>query len=619
MAVSSSGVVGLAQHGFGRAREMSLQWKLGLVVMAGLLLLFGLFVALGEFFTEETAQNMAAERLGVARLTISLLDRQFERQFTQLEWVASHIDVEASPKSADGLAGDAEMLRMSEPTVSDVLVIDAHGHMVWSDPNDGLRLGPDLSQEPFVSTPLATGQRYASPVMPDPAGTGRPLVIFAVPITGPNKTPNGVLAVSFEMSESLSRILVSAANELGPGGHAELVDQDLRLVASNEPGHALGPAEHPTFYAPLLERSESAVGLTDPIGDEDPADRGQRHIMAFVPSSQVPWGLGLGGSESTFTATTARWRMYTLPLAALAPAITLFLVWQARRRVVAPLKNLTRSSQAIADGDLTTPISDRGDGEVHVLARNFDIMRRRLLQARDAEAELSRHKDEFLAIAAHELRTPVAALSALTQLQRSRIARGKWVDPGEALNDVHLHLDQLSRLVGQLLDSTRIQTGKLAIQPQSADLALLVRSAVESVQVVDAGDHPFELSLPASLPAVVDPMRFEQVAINLLDNAAKHSPPGRPAEVVLGYTETGDARLVVRDYGPGIPPADHERVFERYFQEVERDGGGRRHRGLGLGLFVSREIVNLHGGEIRVESPVGGGTAFVVTLPTGLA
>jgi signal transduction histidine kinase len=270
----------------------------------------------------------------------------------------------------------------------------------------------------------------------------------------------------------------------------------------------------------------------------------------------------------------------------------------------------------MADGDLTTPIPDYGDGEVHTLARNFDIMRRRLRQARETEAELSRHKDEFLAVASHELRTPVAALSALTQLQQSRLARGKSVDANEALTDIHLHLDQLSRLVGQLLDSTRIQTGKLAIEPQAADLARLVQSAADSVQVVYPGRAPFNVAVPAALPAFVDPMRFEQVVINLVDNAAKHSPDGRAADVVLSRTDTGDARLVVRDYGPGIPPDDHVRVFERYFQE-ESDGAPRR--GLGLGLYVSREIVNLHGGDIRVESPIGGGTGFVVTLPTGVA
>jgi signal transduction histidine kinase len=616
MAVSSSGVVGLAQHGFGRAREMSLQWKLGVVVLAGLLLLFGLFVAVGEFFAQDAAQNMAAERLSVARLTVVLLDREFERQFMQLEWVASQTSIEATPQDTERLQRDAEMLRMSEPTISDVMVVDVQGRLVWSDPDDGMGLGPDLSAQPFVHAPLTTGQRYASPVMTDPAGTGRPLVIFAVPVMGSNNTPNGVVAVSLEMSESLSRILRSAATELGPGGHAELIDQNMRLIASSEPGHTLGPAEHPTFYAPLLARKQSAVGLTDPIGDEDPQDRGQRHIMAFVPSAQLPWGLGLGGSESTFTAQSARWRTYTLPIAALAPAITLFLVWQVRQRVVAPLKNLTHSSQAMADGDLTTPIPDYGDGEVHVLARNFDIMRRRLRQAREAEAELSRHKDEFLAVASHELRTPVAALSALTQLQRSRLARGKSVDPNEALTDIHLHLDQLARLVGQLLDSTRINTGKLAIQPQAADLSQLVESAAKSVQVVYPAARPFNLSVPAALPALVDPMRFEQVLMNLLDNAAKHSPPDRPADVTLTRTDAGDAHLVVRDYGPGIPPEDHARVFDRYFQE-ESDGAPRR--GLGLGLYVSREIVNLHRGQIRVESPAGGGTAFVVTLPTGIA
>jgi signal transduction histidine kinase len=591
-------------------RGVSLQWKLGVLVLCGLCLLSSSFVALGEMFTEESARNMAAERLSVARLTATLLDRQFNRQFMQLDWVAGQVDLDTSG-TQDRLQGYADLLRMSEPNVSDIFVIDAQGRRVWSDGAD-LGFGSDLSNQPFVLVPLNTGQHYASSVFEDPT-TKRPLVLFSVPISGPNADHRGVLAVSLELSEALSRVLLSAAAELGPGGHAELVDQNLRLIATNEPGRTLGPAEHPTFYAPLMARHESSVGLTDPIGDEDPQDRGQRHIMAFVPLKDVPWGLGLGGSETAFTAMTDRWRAYSIPLAALAPAIALVLVWLTRRRVVGPLQRLTHSSQAIADGDLTTPIPPSGDAEVQVLAQNLDTMRTRLKRARDAEEELSRLKDDFLAIASHELRTPVAALSALTQLQRKRLERGVAIDYDEALTEIHCHLDRLAGLAGRLLDSARIQTGKLTLEPQAADLSQLVRSGIESVQMT----HPqreFQLQAPDAVQAIADPVRFEQVVVNLLDNAAKHTPVGSPVVVSLSQPTPGYAQLVVRDHGPGIPAADRQHIFERYFRQVRTDEGTRP--GLGLGLYVSREIVSLHGGVIQVDSPSGGGTAFVVTMPT---
>src|SRR5206468_6124491 len=127
--------------------------------------------------------------------------------------------------------------------------------------------------------------RYASGILPGPPGPRGPQarVVFAVPVHDSHGAMVGVLSARLDVTDALFRVMVNASQQLGTSGHTELVDQDMRLIASNEPGHALGPAEHPSFYAPLLAQHTSAVGLTDPIGDEDPADRGQRHVMAFVP------------------------------------------------------------------------------------------------------------------------------------------------------------------------------------------------------------------------------------------------------------------------------------------------------------------------------------------------
>ena len=598
----------------GWLRALSLQWKLGLPIVCGMLLLFGLFVALGEFMTRDSAESMAAERLSVTRLTARFLDRQFDQQFSQLEWVAGQINMESPLRSGDP-RHLAELTRKSESFVSSVFLVDAAGQLVWSDPPDAPGLGDNLSDMSFVSEPLTSGQRYASPVFADPA-TGSPTAVFAVPVLGSDGA-EGVLAATIDGSDQAFRVLMSAAGEVGAGGHAELVDQNLRLVASNERDHALGPAEHPSFYAPLLARHEAGVGLTDPIGDEDPADRGQRHIMAFVPLKRVPWGISLGGSETTFTAMSARWRSYTLPLGGVALVIAGFLVWMTRRSVIAPLKSLTTISQRIAAGDLTTPIPPSGDGEVLLLEKAFDDMRYRLHEAQAAETVLSRHKDEFLAIASHELRTPVAALMAMTQLQRSRLARGQAISDREALEQVHEQVERLARLVAQLLDSSRIQTGKLSLERERSDLTTLVEEVAQAVRVTDAGDHTLEIHAPDSMPAVVDPLRISQVVRNLLENALKHSPPGAPVRVDLSQPERATARICVRDHGTGIPVAHHARVFERYFQEPRAKGSGAG-SGLGLGLYVSREIVELHSGKICVESPPDGGTSFVVTLPTGV-
>ena len=596
-----------------RLQEVSLQWKIGLPIACGLLLLFGLFVALGEVLTADAMRTMADERLRVARMTASFLDRDFDQEFVQLEWVAARVNLESPDPQAEP-PNSAELTGTAPPFVSGVLLIDASGRLVWADTSDAAALSSDLANESYVREPLTTGRRYASPVFADPR-TLRPTAVFSVPVFGSDGAPRGVLAATIDASTPMFRVLMNAAGEIGPSGHAELVDQNLRLLASNERDHALQPAEHPTFYGPLMAKHASAVGLTDPIGDEDPTDRGQRHIMAFVPLSTVPWGLGLGGSESAFTALSARWRVFTLPLGGIALAIALFLVWMTRRAVVAPLKTLTRVSQRIASGDLATPVPADGDGEVRLLARRFDEMRCQLHQAHEAEAELRRRKDEFLAMASHELRTPVAALSAMTQLQRSRLARGHDVNDHQALGQIHEQLERLSRLTGQLLDNSRIEMGKLALERRPADLTRLVEEAAQAVNAANAGVQDIEVDAPASVPAIVDPLRIGQVLTNLLENAVKHSPPGARVGVRLYQPTPATACITVRDHGAGILPAHRARVFDRYFQEPG-PGGEASPAGLGLGLYLAREIVELHNGEITIESPASGGTAFVVTLPT---
>lgn len=233
-----------------------------------------------------------------------------------------------------------------------------------------------------------------------------------------------------------------------------------------------------------------------------------------------------------------------------------------------------------------------------------------------AEAEAAvRARDEFLAAAAHEFKTPVTSLRGFAQLTARRLAKEGTVDPEtvrHALQTIDQQADRLARLVSQLLDVSTIQIGGLEIKREEVDLTELVRDALARSQA-GTRRHPLVLQVPPSLPAFVDPPRIEQVIINLLDNAAKFSPEGSPIEVDLTTPDPDTARISVRDHGPGIPPERRERLFSRFYQAQT----GRPFAGLGLGLYFSRQIIELHGGHITVEFPPEGGTRLVVTLPRG--
>lgn len=229
------------------------------------------------------------------------------------------------------------------------------------------------------------------------------------------------------------------------------------------------------------------------------------------------------------------------------------------------------------------------------------------------EAEVALQlRDEFLSIAAHELKTPLTNLSGYVQLILRQLKRAEQLEPTRVVRALEVmkgQADKLSRLLNQLLDISRLEDGKLMLERQPTDLTLLIQQIVSNAHA--SSQHTITLTLPPSLEAPVDPLRLEQVLTNLLDNAIKYSPDGGPIDVVLSQPEPAAVELSVRDRGLGIPPEKREQIFERFYQA---HGDGHM-GGLGLGLYISHQIVKLHGGEIRAEFPPDGGTRFIVHLP----
>lgn len=237
--------------------------------------------------------------------------------------------------------------------------------------------------------------------------------------------------------------------------------------------------------------------------------------------------------------------------------------------------------------------------------RALDVSARLLEEARDAV----RVRDEFLSVAAHELKTPLTNLRGYAQLLRSKGASDQQrLESG--LEVIDRQAAKLARLVDRLLDLSLLEHGRIALEPGPIDLVTIIRDAVAAV--APPATTRVELDLPPTLPLVGDALRLEQVVTNLIENAAKHGASEHPARVRAWATGTGHVVFEVADRGPGIPAEDRERIFDRYFKGV-----GTLHSGLGLGLPLSREIVHRHGGTIVVVASEGRGTCVRVTLPTG--
>lgn len=241
-----------------------------------------------------------------------------------------------------------------------------------------------------------------------------------------------------------------------------------------------------------------------------------------------------------------------------------------------------------------------------------------------ALAEAERVKDEFIALAAHELRNPMAALRGYADMLRRRAPASAQTVDGvepppqgwqvEALEAIDEATRRLVALTDDLLDVTRLQAGRLELAPEHADLVALVRRVARRAQVTTTRHTLRVVSQEDYLVARVDVPRMEQVLRNLLNNAIKYTPDGGEITITQTRDETGRLAVVaVRDPGMGIPAAEQARIFGRF----ARAANARAHGigGTGLGLFLSRELVERHGGRIWFESVDGEGTTFFLTLP----
>ena len=234
------------------------------------------------------------------------------------------------------------------------------------------------------------------------------------------------------------------------------------------------------------------------------------------------------------------------------------------------------------------------------------------MEARRKVEDLSRLKDEFLSIASHELRTPVTSIKGYTQLAKMLIKEGDLNTSEEYLDIALDQIDRMSRLILELLDVSRIETGRLEIRREPIAWTQFVRDVVHRHHTA-VSDRRFHVSVPDDTKIVTgDRDRLEQVLGNLLENAVKYSPDG--SDVTVTVDDRGDSLVTaVCDRGIGIPADELGQVFERFHRG--RQVSSTNYGGLGLGLYITKQIIERHGGSIWVESKEGLGTTFYFSLP----
>ncbi|MFL5755162.1 MAG: CheR family methyltransferase [Chloroflexota bacterium] len=237
------------------------------------------------------------------------------------------------------------------------------------------------------------------------------------------------------------------------------------------------------------------------------------------------------------------------------------------------------------------------------------------------DRSLRRLQERFIAAASHELRTPTAALHGFLQLLARRLPEDLDPTTSRYLEQATLETRRLGDLVERLFDVSLVQRGGVAIRPEKLDLVPLVAEAVELAHVLAPSVRINDTTAVRTLKIRADPLRLRQVVLNVLGNAITHGA-GDTGEVEVRVEQEADnARVVVEDRGPGIPPDIRPRLFAPFSASDGSDGDGtgdpRMGVGLGLGLYLSREIMQAHGGTIEAAERPGGGTAVTISLPVG--
>jgi PAS domain S-box-containing protein len=227
------------------------------------------------------------------------------------------------------------------------------------------------------------------------------------------------------------------------------------------------------------------------------------------------------------------------------------------------------------------------------------------------QKELDQRKDEFIALASHELKTPLTSLKMYAQLVKRQSSESKDKKSAHMLSAMDSQINKLTELVNDLLDVSRIQSGKLVYKKDLFLFDNLIEELVEELQPV-ATNHVIYLKGKTGQKIKGDKDRIKQVFTNLLTNAIKYSPKADKIIITLMEID-GSVQVSVQDFGLGVPKEQEEKIFERFFQ-VSRPLS-HTYPGLGLGLYISKEIINRHGGKLWVRSIYGKGSTFYFTLP----
>ncbi|QSQ21221.1 HAMP domain-containing protein [Pyxidicoccus parkwayensis] len=482
------------------------------------------------------------------------------------------------------------------------LAVDASGHVLATSP--GVE-GWHLPASAFLSDALAHGGTEVSQAFIRPPN--RPLVAVTRPFEHDGEL-RGML-VGLLSLERLSDATTPASRRF----RVQVLDRrGLKVLRDTAPGAPLlGEAHLPDTIHEELLRPGSGV-----MEAFDVADR--RILAAEAPVEDTEWSVLVTQELVVAYAAITRMSAAVVGLVLLGVLLALGLSQLVARDVIRRLDDLREATAALAAGDLERRVEEEEDDELGELARSFNEMASRTGAAQAELKEAVRAREEFISVASHELRTPLTPLKGFAALTLQWLEKNDEFPERErllkALRSMARQTERLARLVDDLLDTARIQGGRFELERQRVDLVPLLHEVLERFEVRAENGLSFELHTPGhTVEGDWDAPRLDQVLTNLVSNAVRYSPQGGTVRMSL-EEEAQNILVHVKDEGIGIPPESLPGLFRPFARASNAQA--RHFGGLGLGLFICREIVERHGGTIWAESAgTQRGSSFYVRLP----
>jgi two-component system, NtrC family, sensor kinase len=605
-------------------------WKYAVVVVT---LVAAAIVSVGltelYFSYQDSKRALTRVERDKASSAAVLVEQQMHDILVQLEAVAQ-------PTVGNGAAGlteryeDFQRLLDREELVSELSYLDATGReQVRTNllEPDRIGRGADFSRVPKFTRARAD-ERYLSPVYFQ--NDSQPHMTISVAEIAPER---GVVVAEIDLSflgPAMDRARV------GTAGYAYVVDSGGELVAHPDKDLVL---RHTSFES--LPQVRAALNRTGPAAAATTGrDQGGTEVLSAYQTIESPgWHVFVEepSSEAFAPLESAIWRTAALLIAFLLLAIATSVL--LARRLVRPIESIQAAAAKIGSGALDQRIETPSHDELGALAEEFNRMATQLEESysnleqkvqdrtrelatalgelddksRELEA-VSRHKSEFLANMSHELRTPLNAIIGFSEVLAEQLFGEVNEKQAEYLDDIISSGNHLLALINDILDLSKVEAGQIDVEFAPFSLREALERGVVMVREQATNDGvEVDLSVAPDIDSIRgDERRIRQVIFNLLSNAVKFTPAGGAVDVRAGQVN-GEVRVSVADTGPGIAPEDHKRIFEE-FQQTET--GIEQREGTGLGLALSKRLVELHGGRIWVDSEVGSGSTFVFALPT---